>query len=479
MRRSRRTPLVVTLVVVTVLVALGVGLVASGVVSARRLPWAGAKPTPTPTPSPSPTPTVRPAPDVLAALPSTAPSPSPSALASALRPLLAADALGRSVGAAVLDPASGQLLLDVDAGTGQTPASTTKLLTAAAVLRVLGPAARLTTRAVADGSGRVVLVGGGDPTLTAASPPSAAGPHGESLPGPPSASLVELARDTAAALRSRGTTSVRVAVDDSLFTGPAVSPHWEPQYVPSGVAAPVSALAVDEARRSPGKNERYDDPALAAGSRFASLLAAEGLTVSGDVTRATAPAGAAPLASVVSPPVADLVERMLVTSDDDLSEALLRLVGLKSGEGASFSGGTAAVAKVLTELGVPTQGLRLYDGSGLSRDNLIAPRTLVALLALAGDASHPELRPILTGLPVAGFSGTLSGRPAAGASAGAVRAKTGTLTGVSALAGTVVDADGRLLTFAVLTDEVPSTGTLAARRALDAVATRLARCGCR
>ena len=136
------------------------------------------------------------------------------------------------------------------------------------------------------------------------------------------------------------------------------------------------------------------------------------------------------------------------------------------------------------ELGVPTDGLALLDGSGLSRGSRIAPETLGALLALAaGHDADPRLRPLVTGLPVAGFSGTLADRfGTAGdgrAGAGEVRAKTGTLTGVSSLAGVVgrgVDrppGQFRLLAFAVMTDDVQVSNTLDARDALDRIAAAL------
>jgi serine-type D-Ala-D-Ala carboxypeptidase/endopeptidase (penicillin-binding protein 4) len=151
---------------------------------------------------------------------------------------------------------------------------------------------------------------------------------------------------------------------------------------------------------------------------------------------------------------------------------------------ATFEGGTAAVAEVLAELGVPTDGLALLDGSGLSRGSRIAPETLGALLALAaGDGADARLRPLVTGLPVAGFSGTLAERfdtAAAGrAGAGVVRAKTGTLTGVSSLAGVVARGDDsppgqvRLLAFALMTDDVQVSNTLDARDALDRIAAAL------
>jgi D-alanyl-D-alanine carboxypeptidase/D-alanyl-D-alanine-endopeptidase (penicillin-binding protein 4) len=177
---------------------------------------------------------------------------------------------------------------------------------------------------------------------------------------------------------------------------------------------------------------------------------------------------------------------MLQSSDNDLAEALLRHVALSQQQPATFVGGATAERVVLPRLGIDAAGLHLVDGSGLSQADGVSPRVLAMLLRVAADVRHPELRPVLEGLPVAGFSGTLALRYRIGpkkttpiAGAGTVRAKTGTLTGVSALAGLVVDRDGRLLVFAVLADHVPVGGLTAAQNALDRVAARLAGCGCR
>jgi D-alanyl-D-alanine carboxypeptidase/D-alanyl-D-alanine-endopeptidase (penicillin-binding protein 4) len=177
--------------------------------------------------------------------------------------------------------------------------------------------------------------------------------------------------------------------------------------------------------------------------------------------------------------MATLVERMLTDSDNDLAEALAHLAGGAAGFKASFAGGAKAATKVLADLGVSTQGLRLADGSGVSAENRMTALTLAELLALVATGASPELSPISSGLAVAGFTGTLTDRftgPERRA-AGYVRAKTGTLTGVTSLAGLVPDTSGRLLSFALLANDIPSIDK--ARSLGDEFAAGLAACGCR
>ena len=389
---------------------------------------------------------------------------------AALERLLGSGPLGASPGALVVDAATGQTLLDHDAAVPRTPASVLKLATGAAALTTLDPGSRLTTRVVTGTvDSEVILVGAGDTTLTRGPDP---------LAYPRRAGLRELADATATALRTQGQTSVTLAVDDSLFAGPPVSPDWPPTYVTSGVVSPVSALSLDGGRLDPQSDTRASDPALEAGRSFADLLARRGVTVTGEIGRSVAPVnGGDDLAAVESPTVVELVELMLGSSDNDLAESLLRLVAAAAGRPATFSDGTAVVAGVLAELGVPTDGLVLLDGSGLARGSAVAPATLAALLVLAaGDGSDPELDHLVSGLPVAGFSGTLSGRYRAGrprTAAGLVRAKTGTLNGVSTLAG-VTTAGPHPVVFVVMADQVPGD-TLAAQAVLDRFAATLAR----
>ncbi|WP_191875759.1 D-alanyl-D-alanine carboxypeptidase/D-alanyl-D-alanine endopeptidase [Streptomyces filipinensis] len=390
--------------------------------------------------------------------------PGGKALSGALGRLLGASALGGDHAAAVVDVATGKRLYGTEAGKGFTPASTTKIATAVAALSALGPDHRLTTRAALEpDTGELVLVGGGDPTLTAR------GKAG----GGDWADLRTLAADTAKALHKRGVHKVTLSYDTTLYSGPALHPIGVNDNL-----APVSALTVDEGRVNDsvsGPAHRVADPAKDAAGKYAAFLKDAGIA-----TTAPGPSKASTraetLAAVSSPPLSALVERMLTNSDNDIAEALARQTALASGEPGSFDGGARAISARLTKLGLPMSGAAFHDGSGLSRDDRLTADLLTALLVTAGDPGRPGLRPVLTGLPVAGFTGTLTHRYTDGA-AGVIRAKTGTLTGVNTLAGTVVDADGRLLAFAFLASG--TTDPLQAQAALDTTATALAGCGCR
>jgi len=356
------------------------------------------------------------------------------------------------------------------------PASTTKLLTAVAALDVLGPDHVFTTKVVQGATRRqVVLVGGGDPYLM--SEPLSAEEEKTSYPA--RADMVTLARQAAAALRADGVRRVAVSFDDSLFPGAAFNPHWEPSYRPDEVVAPITALWVDEGRPASGFG-RVPDPAGRAARVFAAALADEGVRVTGAPVHATAPAGATELAAVRSAPLAEIVQRVLDVSDNEAAEVLAHHVGEATVGQATFDGGARGVLQTLRRLDVPLPGARIFDGSGLSRENRLDPETLLAVLGVAADPDHPELRAVITGLPVAGFTGSLAYRfgDAAAAGRGLVRAKTGTLTGVHGLAGLVTDADNGLIVFVAVADDVAVADTLDARDALDRVAASLAGCAC-
>lgn len=464
-------------------VACSVAVLVAGAVAVASLDLTGRLPgglvtdARQPTPEPSMVrlldPRVADAPDVLEAQPGPSASSGTSGSSATELPVAALEAvlgsgpLGPDPGAMVLDLARTTPLLDRSGAVPRIPASVAKLATGAAALVTLGPLSRLRTRVVSGAvPGEVVLVGAGDTTLTSRRP--RAGDH------PARASLADLADATATATASAGMAEVVVRVDDSLFDGPATSPDWPASYVGSGEVAPVSALSVDAGRVTPSSTSREADPALAAGRALARLLERRGVIVVGTVGRTAVPPGAEELAAVSSPTVAALVELMVSTSDDDLAESLFRLVAVSAGLPGTFADGSDVVAQALLDLGVPTDGLVLLDGSGLARGSSIAPETLARLLVTAADGTHPVLGALVSGLPVAGFSGTLSLRFGAGRSgtaAGLVRAKTGTLTGVSTLAG-LASVAGRPVVFVVMSDQVPAD-TLAARDALDRFAATL------
>ena len=414
-------------------------------------------------------------------------SPTASGLAAMLGAALPPAATGAGVGVEVADARTGQVLYSANAGTPATPASTTKVVTAVAALAALGPDARFTTtvRQVGD---TVVLVGGGDPTLAVNEYPSSAYPR--------PATLAQLAAGTARALKARGSHSVRLGYDTAMFSGPDMAQGWTDSDISTGNVTPIVALEADQGRLTQGGaleddddaanfRPRTTDPVGMTVAAFAALLVRDGITVTGTPEETGTPASAPVLASVSSPPLIAVAEQMLQESNNVIAENLARHVAIALGMPATFSGAAGADLAELRRAGVTTP-ISLVDGSGLSPQDAIAPQTLIRVLSLA--VSKPRLRGAVTGLPVAGFSGTLSagnsdfggiGGIAGGTARGVVRAKTGNLATVASLAGLVYDRSGDLLLFAIMAPQVPGADQLQqAANALDAAAAGLATCGC-
>jgi D-alanyl-D-alanine carboxypeptidase/D-alanyl-D-alanine-endopeptidase (penicillin-binding protein 4) len=355
--------------------------------------------------------------------------------------------------------------------TAAAPASTAKLLTAAAILTVHPASYRFTTTVRAS-AGTVYLVGGGDPTLTAA-------PAGQDGPFPGAARISSLAGQ----IRAAGVPVSRIVVDDSLFAGPSISPDWQPGDVPSSYASAITAVMADGGRAHPTDPIRSSTPDLAAGQELAAALGKAGLAVSRGVTLPSAPV----IARVVSAPLAELTQQMLFESDNVIAEVLARQVAVARHLPTTFLGAAAAVRTVLAGDGVVV-GTGMRDGSGLAAADRVSPVALVAVLRFAGgylpavkSAPATQASALLAGLPVAAWSGTLSDRYLSGASANAagyVRAKTGSIDGITTLAGFVHDRSGRLLVFSLDADQTPIGGTQAAEQSLDQVVTALAGCGC-
>lgn len=398
-------------------------------------------------------------------VPADAPVPTSAALAAALAPALANPDLGEFTGQ-ISDAETGEVLWQQGASTPRTPASVTKVLTSAAALLTMDLDHRLTTAVVRGAQpGEVVLVGGGDLTLTAA-------PIGQDGYFEGGAHIADLADQ----LRAAGISATSVKVDTSYYSGPEMAEGWFETDIAGGNLAPMQPVMLDAARLDPSQDysPRTPTPALDAGRALAASLG-----VSADaVTLGNAPAGAEELAAVQSQPLETLVRQAMVDSDNLLAEALGREVAIAAGKPASFTGASAAVLDALRGAGFDTAGVTLHDLSGMSVDNLLPASLLDELFVAAADDAQPRLRPLLDSLPIAGGTGTLEDRygGAAASAAGWVRAKTGSLSGVSTLAGIVTDVDNRVLAFALMSGGTPPE---VARPALDDVAAVLRGCGCR
>lgn len=432
-------------------------------------------------------------PDSIEPLTGTAPVPEPGSLAAQLNQTLKVDGAGSFTGV-VQDAATGEVLFDRSGDAVRVPASNMKLLTAVAALRTLGPERRFSTTAVAGATpGSVVLTGGGDVLLGAGeSAPDAVMGH---------AGLASLAKATVRALKDDGVSvPVKVLLDDSLFTGPALNPAWSPEDVAAGEVAPLFPLALNSARFDPAKTTgpRPQDAAMSTAKAFSAELAAAasaaGLTVAPGVTRV--PAGSQPdggtagsgagsgagrvLAEVQSATVGQQVDLLLRTSDNYLTEAIGRMAAVAAGKPGSNQGAVTAVLQQLEQLKIPAGTLRAADVSGLALANQVSARQLSEVVRAITSGPDTRLRAGLAGFPVAGLTGTLGDRyldAATARGAGLVRAKTGTLNTVIALSGYVVDADGRLLVFSFIGNGL--TPGAANKAALDRTASVLAGCGCR
>ncbi len=410
----------------------------------------------------------------LTELDASAPMPLSGALQAQVDALVADARLGPTTGVVVADGLTGGMLATNLADEPRIPASTAKILTAVAALSTLDPASTLSTRVVQGGAdNEITLVGGGDMMLAAGAgdPDAVRGRAG----------LADLAGQVAKELSLRGATSVRIRFDDTAFTGSTTAPGWAGTDVAYGYVAPVTALAVDHARTTDNLSvsPRYSDPSLHAARQFAARLAEAGVAVEGSPARATALPDARVLGEVHSATLAELTHFTLATSDNTEAEVLGRLVAKAQGLPATFEGATTAVLHALDVLGIDTSAMRLGDCSGLADGSSIPPRQLVEVLRLVVGGEHPPLRDVAVGMPIAGLTGTLADRYTSSPARGEVRAKTGSLTGVTSLAGIVTTDDGRELVFAVMADATPPGGQVAPRQAVDAFITGLAACGCR
>jgi serine-type D-Ala-D-Ala carboxypeptidase/endopeptidase (penicillin-binding protein 4) len=355
--------------------------------------------------------------------------------------------------AVAVDLRTGAVVFERNATLSLVPASNQKLPVAYAALALLGPGYRFHTEVVGSGSlvgdvwhGDLWLRGFGDPTLTPAD-------------------LDVMAAEVA----SWGIRRVDGAVvaDESWFDARRTAPGWRPSFY-LYESPPLSALAVD---RSWYRGRTSTSPALAAGSLLRRSLEAVGVMVSGRTRTGVLTTAGLPLARDVSEPLADVVRFMGRESDNYTAEMLVKQLGASYAGVGSTAAGTRVIRTALDEAGVPLAGVRLADGSGLSRLDRLTAAAVVALLE-AGLADGELRDSFLQSLAVAGVSGTLENRMEKRPARGRVIAKTGTTRTASALSGFVRDR----YVFAVLQNGRPISAYWA-RLAQDRFATVLAASG--
>ncbi len=352
-------------------------------------------------------------------------------------------------GAIAVDLRTFAVVFEQNADRSLLPASNEKLAVTFAALRELGPYYRFRTEVLGQGYqdgttwvGDLVLKGYGDPTL----------------------SSFQLAR-LAAQLEEQGIQRVtgRVIGDESWFDSRRTVAGWKPGYYVLE-SAPLSALVVDGDIQA---GRVALNPPLAAATRFRQILTARGITA-GTATTGRAAADAFALATVYSDPLPVVLAAMDRGSDNFFAELILKGLGAETGAGGTSAAGAAAVTRSLRDAGIPLQGVRIVDGSGLSRADRMTARALAALLVASW--IDPDLHPaVWNALPIAGVNGTLHRRLRAGPAHGAVRAKTGTTNVASALSGYVRDR----YVFAIVQNGSP-VSTFWARTAQDRFAQALA-----
>ena len=401
-------------------------------------------------------------------VPDSAAVPTTQGLTATLAAAVADPNLGTLSGR-ITDAKTGQQLWEQRAGVPMLPASTNKVLTTAAALLTLDRDTRITTTVQAADQSRmpgvVVLVGGGDPTLSAAAPGVPTWYRG-------AARIADLADQ----VRSSGITATAVQVDTSLFIGPDMAPGWDPADIWGGDIAPIQSVMLDAGRIQPStlESRRSATPALDAGRALAAALGIDPARV----TFAPGPAGGRQLASVQSAPLMERLLEMMNTSDNVMAETIGREVAKATGRPLSFAGAVDAVVATLASANIDMAGASLVDSSGLSVANLLTAKTLDEVVNAAAGPDQPVLRPMVDLLPIAAGSGTLSNRFVGGdpvtSPAGWLRAKTGSLTKINSLAGIVTDTNDRVLTFAFISNNAGIEG----RTAIDALAGLLRTCGC-
>ena len=378
----------------------------------------------------------------------------------------------------VVDPFTGDVLFSRNQAQAVPPASVMKIVTATAALEVLGADRTFsTTVKTSEDNNTVVLVGGGDPTLSRLDP-------GATTVYPGAPTLKALAEQTIATLQAsleegEDVSITEVVIDETLWgTGNDWDDSWATSSRNAGFISLISPLQVDGDRANPAElvSPRGNNPAKRAGDAFVQALRAAGnkarfvRVVSGAATE-----GATTLALVESKPLSELVGSVLKDSDNTIAETLARHVSFELGLSGSQESLGEALLGPLSGFGLASEGVSFQDGSGLSPLNRVTPEFVAGLLAEIS-VNEAGLAPIADALPIAGVDGSLTDR-FVGDNAVArekVSAKTGRLAEVQSLAGFVRPEGEPELVFAFFAE-----GTLGdeARQALDTLVVGVYECG--
>ena len=322
------------------------------------------------------------------------------------------------------------------AGDGFIPASNLKLLTATAAVEVLGANDHLVTQVAASVrpvngivNGDLYLIGGGDPLLR--TPDYVAGLHYREQ-------IYDNLNLLADRVKAAGITRVTGGVvgDESRYDTQRYLPTWPARYATTGEVGPLSALSVNDGYASFSPAVPAPQPAQQAAARLADLLGQRGIVIGGGSATGIAPAGVAKVAQLDSPPLADVVAEVLRRSDNNGAELITKELGRHANpQTPTTAAGVAVITADLQAAGLPIGPLHMVDGSGLDRSDRASCQLLLAALLRSGPGG-----PLGQGLAVAGQTGTLEHRLVGTAAAGRLRAKTGSLDGVSALTGFVMPA---------------------------------------
>ena len=368
-----------------------------------------------------------------------------TALQAALQPLLASVDDNRCFALAI----DGQQVAAKNETIPLAPASNLKILTAAVALDVLGPGFTYSTKVVgalgADGvvQGDLYLVGGGDPVL------ASEWWNGNNPKWPPFnetsfESLADVIKQVGVTKITGGLIGDGSRYDDEFF-----APTWAAaDHVTQ--AGPIDALLANDSWQTPQVSAK--DPALGAATVLRGMLVDRGIDVGNVTTGVTT--GGATIAEVKSQPLPAILAEMLTTSDNNTAEMVLKEIGYQVNGVGTRSAGLQVIMDRLALWGVPTAGVSLVDGSGLSDASRLTCATILGVLE-HGSATDA----VGQGMPVAGATGgTLFDVFADGPLAGKLHGKTGTLNpncnpgqlGAKSLGGYVPQSGGGAIEFVLV-----------------------------